>query len=701
MPVLPSLRSALCRLDRLIELEILRLRARYQLSLDEFRGLYITDQQVDSLIAELHGGMAPGAAVPGETDAPVAVASPELTSEPRWLRLAQEFQLSALEQDLVLLALAPELDLKYETLFAYLNNDVTRKWPTVDLAQRLLANIGATQAAVRGALLPDATLYRCGLLEAVASTAIAASRLHAGFCLHARAARFMLGLPTSGAGITPVQDSHDDAEVDGYARVLSTADPPVLLLHGEDEFARRAFAGKLAHRLGLPLRTVDLIQERRGPGGVVVAMQGVALEQRLEPGVILVQHVDGLLDAEQRLAAEHAELLAPLAPPLLIDCHEDGPWRALLGQRRVLKVAFATPSIDMRSSLWQRASQSLVTLQPGEYASLADRYALSADQIRDAAATARDLATLKGVAAVDLNLLHTAARMQSEVAIGALGQRVRSRHAWEDLVVAPGTLVRLKDLAAAVRMRRLVYGDWGFGARETAGTGIKALFVGPSGTGKTMAAGIIARELSLDLFRIDLASVVSKYIGETEKNLNRIFETARIGNAMLFFDEADALFGKRSEVKDAHDRYANIEVAYLLQKLEDHDGAVILASNLKRNIDDAFTRRLQYIVDFPQPDAAQREQLWRRMFPPATPLSADVDFPFLARQFELAGGDIRNVALEAAFMAASTSRCVGMRELVRSLARQMSKEGRIPSSSAFQGYLAFLRDDDVIRPVSA
>src|SRR5205085_11756538 len=213
-------------------------------------------------------------------------------------------------------------------------------------------------------------------------------------------------------------------------------------------------------------------------------------------------------------------------------------------------------------------------------------------------------------------------------------------HAWDDLVLPTATLRQVREVAAAIRHRHVVYEEWGFGERVPAGRGLKVLFAGASGTGKTMTAGVIARDLGLDLYRIDLAGGVSKYIGETEKNLDRIFRAARSSNALLFFDEADALFGKRSEVKDAHDRYANIEVAYLLQKMEEHEGAVILASNLSKNIDQAFSRRLHYILEFPRPDAPLRERLWQTILPPEVPINSDVDFGFLGRQFDLAGGDI-------------------------------------------------------------
>ncbi|MEO6775815.1 MAG: ATP-binding protein [Kofleriaceae bacterium] len=227
-----------------------------------------------------------------------------------------------------------------------------------------------------------------------------------------------------------------------------------------------------------------------------------------------------------------------------------------------------------------------------------------------------------------------------------------------------------------------MFGDWGFGRRG--GSGLMALFAGSSGTGKTMSAAVIAREIGLELYRIELASVVSKYIGETEKNLHRIFDAARRANVILFFDEADAMLGRRSEVKDAHDRYANIEVAYLLQKMEEHDGVIILASNLAKNMDQAFSRRMHYVVEFPHPDAPLLERLWQTILPREVPVDDDVDFGFLARQFDLAGGDIKTVALYAAFVAAGQDRPLAMSDLINAVSRQMIKQGRPPSASDFK-----------------
>jgi SpoVK/Ycf46/Vps4 family AAA+-type ATPase len=221
--------------------------------------------------------------------------------------------------------------------------------------------------------------------------------------------------------------------------------------------------------------------------------------------------------------------------------------------------------------------------------------------------------------------------------------------------------------------------------------GLKVLFSGESGTGKTMAAQVLAYDLGLDIYRIDLATIVSKYIGETEKNLDRIFTAAEGSNAILFFDEADALFGKRSEVSDSHDRYANIEVAYLLQKMESYPGAVILATNFRHNIDDGFLRRLDFLVDFPFPEAEDRERIWRLVLPDSAPLADDVDVPFLATQFKLSGGGIRNASLAGAFLAAEDEGRIEMRHLIRGVALEYGKLGRLTLESDFERFHGLVR----------
>src|SRR5262249_22799761 len=231
----------------------------------------------------------------------------------------------------------------------------------------------------------------------------------------------------------------------------------------------------------------------------------------------------------------------------------------------------------------------------------------------------------------------------------------------------------------------------GFDRHLAMGKGLNTLFAGPSGTGKMMAAEIVAADLGLELYKVDLSTLVSKYIGETEKNLDRIFAAAQEANAILFFDEADAIFGKRSEVKDAHDRYANIEVGYLLQKMEEYDGVVILATNLRKNIDDAFTGRMHMTIEFPSPEEPDRLRIWQKVFPPEAPLTDDVDMGFLAKQFKVTGGNIRNIALLSAFLAAEERRSIGMTQVVRAIKREYQKLGKLVTEADFGRYLPLVR----------
>ncbi|MGH9944726.1 MAG: ATP-binding protein, partial [Pyrinomonadaceae bacterium] len=268
-------------------------------------------------------------------------------------------------------------------------------------------------------------------------------------------------------------------------------------------------------------------------------------------------------------------------------------------------------------------------------------------------------------------MLWDACRMQARSGLDDLAQRIEPVAGWDDLVLPEAQLQTLRAVAAQVRARSRVYEDWGFAAKGGRGLGISALFAGASGTGKTMAAEVVARELRLDLYRIDLSQVVSKYIGETEKNLRRVFDAAEEGGAVLLFDEADALFGKRSEVKDSHDRYANIEISFLLQRMEAYSGLAILTTNLKSVLDTAFLRRIRFVVQFPFPDAAQRAEIWRRIFPESTPTEG-LDVNKLAR-LNVAGGNIRNIALHAAFLAADAGTPVRMSHLLRAARGEYAK----------------------------
>jgi SpoVK/Ycf46/Vps4 family AAA+-type ATPase len=352
------------------------------------------------------------------------------------------------------------------------------------------------------------------------------------------------------------------------------------------------------------------------------------------------------------------------------------------------------PPYPVRLALWERALAD-ASIPRAELAPIADGFRLGPARIDDAASEAIRAAALRdgGGSRPTAEDLRAAARAQSSRALHGLADKVEPVYSWEDIVLPARVMQGLRAVCASVTYRHVVYSEWGFDRRLAHGRGVNALFAGASGTGKTMASQIIARELGLDLYAIDLSTVVSKYIGETERNLRQIFRAAEWCNAILFFDEADALFGKRSEVRDAHDRYANIEVAFLLQQMEQYSGIVILATNLAKNLDDAFTRRMEHTLEFPMPDNRHRERIWRRIFPPEAPLAPDVDFAFLGQRFELSGGNIRNAALAAAYRAADAGRRIEMRDLVRGVARELDKLSQLPSRSAFGPYYDLILEE--------
>ena len=291
----------------------------------------------------------------------------------------------------------------------------------------------------------------------------------------------------------------------------------------------------------------------------------------------------------------------------------------------------------------------------------------------------QEVRATSGDAPISFERVQRSCRLHSRGGLDDLAQRIDSTADWEDLILPPAQIQLLRELAGQVRHRATVHETWGFAARGARGLGLSALFIGDSGTGKSLAAEVIANDLGLDLYRIDLSAVVSKYIGETEKNLARLFADAASFDAILFFDEADALFGKRSAVREAHDRYANIEISFLLQELESYDGVVVLATNLRKNIDDAFVRRLHATVEFPVPGTAERLRIWQRIWPAAAPLAEDVDLEYLARTVEVPGGNIANIALSGAFFAAADGGTVTMAHLHRATQREYQKMGKVRS----------------------
>jgi hypothetical protein len=622
---------------------------------DDLRGIYVSPDLAAGVIA---GRSAPGS-VNGEGPTQASPLRIESDTAPL-ARLYERFGLDGFERFALLLALAPELDSRYRIVLGYLNDDATQGAPTVALALDLYAGAGPQSALFRRAFRPDSPLVRYRLVRLrppALGTSLTRHALEVDDWVVARA----LG-----------EDARDS--VSGRSRIEQPSLPvrgwpsahgPVVVV-AED---RRAALDEARTGLGTTLLVLDL-DDAAAEESLLVASRRARLD-----GHALALAATPLLDAG-RDVLDLVETLA-LRVVVTADPAEADRLPDAWPRRRLAPV-----SLRDRRARWASALASAgVQLAPGALDDVAASHPIALDRI-DAAVTR--IAAEAGRQARTTADLRAAARAVARHRLGGLAGRVRSGRSWDDLVLPPQTLQQLHEIADAVAHRPRVLDEWGFAARANGRRGMHVLFSGPSGTGKTLAASVIAEESGYELYAVDLARVVDKYLGETEKHLDRIFDEASDAGAVLLFDEADALFGQRAEVHDARDRYANVEIAYLLQRLEAHEGVTILATNLGHHLDKAFARRLHHRVEFVVPDAELRRRLWRVVLPPTAPLGDDLDLDLIAERFELAGGAINNAALTAAYLAAAAGRPIALQEVVRAVARELEKSGNAATRAEFR-----------------
>ena len=343
-------------------------------------------------------------------------------------------------------------------------------------------------------------------------------------------------------------------------------------------------------------------------------------------------------------------------------------------------------TIDERFKLWNKELKDKKVSEKLDISELSGKFALTPKQIKISVADAAVRAEMEKKPLIDGQMISSCVYSQMTENLSEKATLIKKKHTWDELILNPDEKAIIKRACDQLRYRRVVYDKWKMGNRILYGTGLSMLFAGPSGTGKTMAAQVVAHELGLEIYKVDLSRVISKYIGESEKNLGEIFDSAKKSNVILLFDETDSIFAKRTEVKDSHDRNANLETSYLLQKMEEHTGITILTTNFLENIDKAFFRRINYVVHFAFPNAAARKEIWQKMFTKEVPIAKDVDFNFIARQFELSGGSIKNACLTAAFMAASENTEITMKHMIKSIEYEIKKQGKMVSKSDFAEY---------------
>jgi hypothetical protein len=597
---------------------------------------------------------------------PAEMETPELA--PAIVRLVELFGLSPFERDLLLLCAGVEMDSELAARCAEGQNSAQRPYVTFGLAMVSLADPHWS------AFTPSRPLRRFRLLELANTVGLTTSPVR----IDERILHYLAGInllePALEALLTPaafpqlVAEEHQSiAHTAAHVLADYLEYRPVIHLCGNDPFGQEDIAALASHHAG---RFAFILRAEDLPTAAPELERMLALLEReslLLPAAFIIQcGTSGFTAAVRHLAEK-------LAAPLFLATSE--PVRM---QRSFVRFDVNKPGPADQRKLWQKTLGSAMPQDSSTLDDLSQHFRLSARMIFNAVSVAAAKAD------EDPRALWNACRSLVRPKLEDLAQRITSHAGWEDLVLPDLPMQTLRQLAAQVWQRMKVYETWGFSSKGGRGLGISALFCGDSGTGKTLAAEVLAHELGLDLYRIDLASVVSKYIGETEKNLKQIFDAADEGGVLLLFDEADALFGKRGEVKDSHDRYANIEVGYLLQRMESYQGLAILTTNLKSSLDRAFQRRLRFTVTFPFPDSAQREAIWSKVFPAATP-TRGLNLKKLS-QLNMAGGNIHNIALNAAFLAAHGGTPVEMNHLMEAARLEAHKIERPLSDAEVRGW---------------
>ena len=690
------------------------------------RGLLIEESDVDgwlqSVVAVASEG--PGDGVESGWSATNKVGHPA----GRLYALAYLFGLGPLERAAALTALAPEVELDYANLYAYVQDDVTKKHPTLDLVANLWCDTVGERLEARRLMGPEGALRRNLLIQLDDSSSIHTPLLSRPLLLDPRIAAFLLGsdepdnaLASSARLVRPdpvkAQEGANDPKAQSLGQLALTLLSPqsqngaprqrrglTVWMRGAESRGKRALAERVASSLGVSLLVIDTPVLLAGSANLRASLMRALREARLQGAIIYWSGADVLLtrkeEGGQDLSLDLTRALADWLGCAIFDLKTAVPPHIPSGPV-TLELDFPAPSNEERRRLWDQALGDPSRLGPDVNLSLLiGAFRLTGEQIEAAADTARQSAAWRAVSNGEdqpqvtmRDLLH-ACRAHSNQGLGMLARKITPRYTWSDLVLPGDRHAQLHEMCAHIRFGPKVFEEWGFERKLARGKGLNVLFAGQPGTGKTMAAEVLAIDLGLEMYKIDLASVVSKYIGETEKNLERIFHEGQTSNAILFFDEADSLFGKRSEVKDSHDRYANLEVSYLLQRMEEYDGIVILATNLRKNMDDAFVRRMHGAIEFPMPEEPDRLEIWRRTFPEEAPVSDDLDLEFLAKKFKLSGGNIKNIVLEAAFLAAESGAPISMAHLVKATRREHQKIGRLFHEADFGPYAHMVRGEE-------
>ena len=671
------LQQALSHVDIFIRDAIHRVQSLQGSPVESLRGLVITDDEVQQHLATdamsgywTEDNPRPSLYTLHKTDTTLAL-------------LVERFGLSNLELNILLFCLAPLLDRRYERLYAYLQDDISQKHPTVLLMMNLLGDTADSRYDVWHLLSESMPLRRTGLIRFEADTHVK-TFLAGHLLIDQSVIAFLLddktrSLRTADAiHFLDVQNPPVFEESAAIQAVFAALpENPLIFMQGRTHDAREMIAAMMCAEHDRPLMKIDTEKLVALSAHNYLTWQSALRDARLHGAALLITIPDRNPEEKALFTPAMLDMVLNYPHPVFFCGRELPDLAGMVRSRRLLRLTMTELQYESRCQSWlNRLDAQDVSPKSVPVEMLARKFRFTSGEIDRVITTALDIAASRGTPVEDEDF-YQGARQHSTLNLGHLAQQIIPHHTWDDLILPREPLAQLREMKDRVEYSHLVREQWAFGERILRTRGVKALFAGESGTGKTMSASVLANDLGLVMYRIDLSMVMSKYIGETEKNLRKIFEEAHASNAILFFDEADALFGKRSEVKDARDRYANVETAYLLQQFEEFDGIAILATNLRQNLDDAFTRRLDFLIDFPFPEPEYRVHIWQKHFPSAAPLAKDIDFAHLAQRYELAGGNIRNAAIAAAYLAAADGKVITMQHIRGAVRREQQKMGRL------------------------
>ena len=712
------------RLDILIQIQKHRLKDTTKN--DKFRGLFISEQEINSLFQNIDPN-----SLPEEEDAdiedlkaPLAKVEENINSKKlnslknnvylSLPHLSKLFGLTKFEEEVIIICLAPELDKKYEKLYSYLNDDITQKNPTLDLILNLTCKNKEEKMLARSFLSKQATLFKENILQIIDDEQNKTTFPSSSVKLDERIVNFLLEMSVGEPSIETFSKLHTSNKsikhivmdkittslnpiITRYLDGKSSSEKLLINFYGPKGCGKKSTAQSLCVNHNFPLLSIDLKEIVRQDLPFESSLRKSFREALLKGAALYLDNLDAISENNEKQISINSVIKMIQDFPWIVFASTEIPWNSegLIENSLFLPIKFSKPNYPERKRIWENIVKLTtdVSFEPKiDFSMLANKFSFTQNQIIDAINYAKNLALSRdnNDPKITLDDLYESCKSLSSKDLAVLAKKIEPHYTWKDIVLPNRTIRILEDLCNHVKNKQLVYHDWGFDKKFSLGKGLIVLFKGETGTGKTMASEVIANELNLDMYKIDLSGVVSKYIGETEKNLNKIFSHAESSNAILFFDEADALFGKRSEVKDAHDRYANVETNYLLQKIDEYDGIVILATNFQKNIDTAFTRRMNFIVDFPFPESKHRLQIWQNSFPKETKIEKDVDFKFLTNNIKLSGGNIKNIVVNSAFIAAENSQSISMENIIQAIKQEYQKMGKPIVKGEFGKYSELL-----------